>query len=43
MVIIIIPPCSYKYKVGTQMYDTKRAPAWTDRVLHKANVANYDR
>ena len=35
-------PPSYKYRIGTSEYDTKRAPAWTDRILYKANVANYD-
>jgi inositol-1,4,5-trisphosphate 5-phosphatase len=35
-------PPSYKYKIGTSDYDGKRLPAWTDRVLFKANVANYD-
>merc|ERR1711994_568813 len=35
-------PPSYKYKIGTSDYDLKRAPAWTDRILFKANVANYD-
>ncbi len=33
---------SYKYRIGTSEYDTKRAPAWTDRILYKANEANYD-
>ena len=35
-------PPSYKYKIGSSDYDLKRAPAWTDRILFKANVANYD-
>jgi len=35
-------PPSYKYKIGTSDYDGKRLPAWTDRILYKANVANYD-
>jgi len=35
-------PPSYKYKVGTSVYDGKRLPAWTDRILYKANVANYE-
>ena len=35
-------PPSYKFKIGTSDYDLKRAPAWTDRILFKANVANYD-
>ena len=29
-------------RIGTSDYDGKRLPAWTDRVLFKANVANYD-
>jgi len=33
---------TYKYKIGSSVYDTKRAPAWTDRILFKCNVANYD-
>ena len=24
------------------MYDRKRLPAWTDRILYKANTANYE-
>jgi len=35
-------PPTYKYRIGTSEYDLKRAPAWTDRILFKANVANYD-
>ena len=35
-------PPSYKYKIGSSEYDDKRAPAWTDRILHRANLANYD-
>lgn len=35
-------PPSYKFRIGTSEYDTKRAPAWTDRILFKANEANYD-
>merc|ERR1719334_2167703 len=35
-------PPSFKYKVGTSVYDSKRKPAWTDRILYKANVANYE-
>jgi len=35
-------PPSFKYKVGTSVYDSKRLPAWTDRILYKANVANYE-
>ena len=35
-------PPTYKYKIGTSEYDIKRTPAWTDRILFRANVANYD-
>jgi len=35
-------PPSYKYKIGTSVYDAKRLPSWTDRILYKANVANYE-
>eukprot|EP00092_Neocalanus_flemingeri_P025806 GFUD01027972.1.p1 GENE.GFUD01027972.1~~GFUD01027972.1.p1 ORF type:complete len:457 (-),score=93.79 GFUD01027972.1:300-1670(-) len=35
-------PPSYKYKIGTSVYDGKRFPSWTDRILYKANVANYE-
>jgi len=35
-------PPSYKFKIGSSDYDGKRLPAWTDRILYKANVANYD-
>jgi len=35
-------PPSFKYKVGTSVYDSKRLPSWTDRILYKANVANYE-
>lgn len=35
-------PPSYKYKIGTSVYDSKRFPSWTDRILYKANVANYE-
>ena len=29
-------------RIGSSDYDGKRLPAWTDRILFKANVANYD-
>ena len=35
-------PPSFKYKVGTSVFDPKRRPAWTDRVLFKVNKANFD-
>jgi len=36
-------PPTFKYKVGTNVFDMKRRPAWTDRILHKANKGNYDK
>ena len=30
------------HRIGSSDYDVKRLPAWTDRILFKANVANYD-
>lgn len=27
-------PPSYKYKANSPAYDTKRRPAWCDRILH---------
>ena len=35
-------PPTFKYKVGTSVFDGKRRPGWTDRILFKANRANYD-
>lgn len=35
-------PPTFKYKVGTDVFDAKRRPAWTDRILFKANRGNYD-
>jgi len=35
-------PPTFKYKVGTDVYDSKRRPAWTDRILYKANTANFE-
>jgi len=35
-------PPTFKYKVGTNVFDAKRRPAWTDRILFKANRGNYD-
>ena len=30
------------FKVGTTVFDAKRRPAWTDRILFKLNKGNYD-
>jgi len=36
-------PPTFKYKMGsTTEFDGKRLPAWTDRILFKANTANYE-
>jgi len=35
-------PPTYKFKINSSVYDMKRRPAWTDRILFKANVGNYD-
>jgi len=35
-------PPSFKYKIGSNQYESRRIPAWTDRILFKANVANYE-
>ena len=36
-------PPTFKYKMGTTSeFDSKRLPAWTDRILFKANSANYE-
>jgi len=34
---------TYKFKMGTDVYDAKRRPAWTDRILYKVNTGNYDK
>lgn len=45
--IISFPP-TYKYKIGSQALNTKRCPAWCDRVIYKAdkglevNLLEYD-
>jgi hypothetical protein len=33
---------TFKIKYGTDVYDGKRRPAWTDRILFKVNTGNYD-
>ncbi|KAF5292863.1 hypothetical protein FQR65_LT11115 [Abscondita terminalis] len=35
-------PPTFKYEVGSQDYDHKRRPAWTDRILYKVNSNNYE-
>ena len=30
-------PPSYKFKIGTNVHDRKRSPAWTDRILYYLN------
>lgn len=35
-------PPTFKYEVGTNYYDHKRKPAWTDRILYKVNSNNYE-
>lgn len=35
-------PPTYKFKINSTVYDNKRRPAWTDRILFQANVGNYD-
>ncbi|XP_040576069.1 phosphatidylinositol 4,5-bisphosphate 5-phosphatase A [Lepeophtheirus salmonis] len=37
----LFPP-TYKFKLGTQDYDPKRRPAYTDRILHRVNIHNYE-
>jgi len=36
-------PPTYKFKINSDVYDNKRRPAWTDRILFQANLANYDK
>lgn len=38
---ITFPP-TYKYEFGTQDYDLKRRPSWTDRILYKVNEDVYE-
>lgn len=36
-------PPTFKYRVGARdVFDGKRRPAWTDRILYRVNTANYD-
>jgi len=33
---------TYKFIIGTEEYDKKRRPAWTDRILFRVNSYNYE-
>ena len=33
---------TYKHVIGSDEYDTKRRPAWTDRILYRANNHNLE-
>jgi len=35
-------PPTYKFAIGTQDCDAKRRPAWTDRILYRVGVHNYE-
>ncbi|XP_045498376.1 inositol polyphosphate 5-phosphatase K-like isoform X2 [Colias croceus] len=35
-------PPTYKFLLGTDDYDTKRKPSWTDRILYKVIANNYE-
>ncbi|CAH0585847.1 unnamed protein product [Chrysodeixis includens] len=35
-------PPTYKFGVGSDEYDLKRKPSWTDRILYKVNANNYE-
>lgn len=35
-------PPTYKFFVGSDEYDVKRKPSWTDRILYKVNANNYE-
>ena len=38
---VTFPP-TFKYVIGSDGYDVKRRPAWTDRILHRVNSHNLD-
>ncbi|XP_035706133.1 phosphatidylinositol 4,5-bisphosphate 5-phosphatase A isoform X7 [Folsomia candida] len=38
---ITFPP-TYKFETGVDNYDSKRRPAWTDRILYHVNASAYD-
>ncbi|XP_072949081.1 inositol polyphosphate 5-phosphatase K-like [Epargyreus clarus] len=35
-------PPTYKFLIGTDDYDIKRKPSWTDRILYKVSANNYE-
>ncbi|XP_013183216.1 inositol polyphosphate 5-phosphatase K [Amyelois transitella] len=35
-------PPTYKFNIGTDEYDVKRKPSWTDRILYKVIANNYE-
>ncbi|XP_045447804.1 inositol polyphosphate 5-phosphatase K-like [Melitaea cinxia] len=35
-------PPTYKFNIGTDDYDLKRKPSWTDRILYKVIANNYE-
>ncbi|CAH2048510.1 unnamed protein product, partial [Iphiclides podalirius] len=35
-------PPTYKFNIGTDDYDMKRKPSWTDRILYKVIANNYE-
>ena len=35
-------PPTFKHVIGSDDYDTKRRPAWTDRILHRVNSYNLE-
>ncbi|XP_063623921.1 phosphatidylinositol 4,5-bisphosphate 5-phosphatase A-like [Cydia splendana] len=35
-------PPTYKFNIGTDEYDIKRKPSWTDRILYKVIANNYE-
>lgn len=35
-------PPTFKFEVGSDDYDHKRKPAWTDRILYKVGANNYE-
>ncbi|XP_049873277.1 inositol polyphosphate 5-phosphatase K-like isoform X1 [Pectinophora gossypiella] len=35
-------PPTYKFNIGTDDYDVKRKPSWTDRILYKVIANNYE-
>ena len=35
-------PPTFKHVIGSDDYDTKRRPAWTDRILYRVNTYNLE-